>query len=231
MSLISYTNKQDGVDAVNAASLNTPFNAIYDEFNGNIDNNNLANNAVTTDKLIDDAVTAAKVNFGGAGTGIWWEEIGRTTLSVAGDSISATVTAKKYLKFIAFVETTGGTGDVQLRFNGDSGANYSWSVTAIDGNAYATGVNQTGITLDATTLASGNIGRYEITVIPNLAAKSKLVSSEGWYTAPGAGNFPVPLKTWGQWANVLAQITTVALVNTGTGDFAIGSELIILGHD
>lgn len=69
MSSISFTAITDG-STIDASDVNTPLNTIYDDYNGGIDSNNLADNAVTTakitdanvttDKIADDAVTPAK---------------------------------------------------------------------------------------------------------------------------------------------------------------------------
>lgn len=61
MTLISYTKINDG-ETIDAADVNTPLDIIYDDYNGNIDSNNLKNSAVTNAKLADGAVTNAKLN-------------------------------------------------------------------------------------------------------------------------------------------------------------------------
>lgn len=60
MSLISFTESADG-ETADASDINTPLNTIYDDYNGNIDQNNLADGAVTAAKLATDAVTNVKV--------------------------------------------------------------------------------------------------------------------------------------------------------------------------
>jgi len=49
-------------DTYTAAELNGDLDTIYSEINGNLDSNNLENNAVTTEKLTADAVTPAKID-------------------------------------------------------------------------------------------------------------------------------------------------------------------------
>ena len=44
-----------------SAEINTDFNTIYTDYNGNIDENNLATDAVTSDKIAASAVIAAKI--------------------------------------------------------------------------------------------------------------------------------------------------------------------------
>lgn len=55
MSLISFTPIQDGVTGVNAAATNNPLNTIYNDYNGNITDANIAANA---------GIAGSKVNFG-----------------------------------------------------------------------------------------------------------------------------------------------------------------------
>lgn len=72
MGTISLTLPSDGSTA-EVSDYNTPINTIKDEFNGNIDNDNiksnagiagskLADSAVTTAKIADDAITGAKIS-------------------------------------------------------------------------------------------------------------------------------------------------------------------------
>lgn len=58
MSLISYSPLQDGVTGVNAAATNTPLSTIYDDYNGNITDANIAATA---------AIAGTKI----AGGGVW----------------------------------------------------------------------------------------------------------------------------------------------------------------
>jgi hypothetical protein len=189
----------------------------------------LASNVVTNPKILAAAVTSPKVDWSTTG-GIWWEELGRTTLAVAGDTISLTsFTARKYLKIIIDVRDTGGTINPLVRFNSDSGANYSINYND-NGGANANAVSQTQIALD--TGAAAAYPFHCIVEVENILATEKMcwLQSVGRGTV-GGGNVTTMRTGSAKWANTLAQINRVDIINTGTGDYAIGSEVIVLGHD
>lgn len=224
---------------ISASDVNANFDTVYNEFNGSVSAANLAADSVTTvkiadtnvttAKLADSAVTAAKINFGGAGAGVWWQEIARTTLSGAGDTITvSSIPARKYLMVIIEVVSTGGTVNTSITFNGDTGANYAFRVST-DGAADSSATSTTSINTVSTASATPI---FAVANVRNIAAQEKLVYaySIGQNTA-GAANLPIRRELAGKWANTAAQITTVTVTNTGTGDYAIGSEVVVLGHD
>lgn len=62
MGLINFSNITDGT-SIDANDVNNPLNTIYDEFNGNITNANIAAAAaISGTKLADDSVTGVKIN-------------------------------------------------------------------------------------------------------------------------------------------------------------------------
>jgi hypothetical protein len=63
MGLISYSNIQDGTTA-DGADVNTPLNTIFNEFNGNIDSNNIKDNSIIASKIYDGAVSTIKIADG-----------------------------------------------------------------------------------------------------------------------------------------------------------------------
>lgn len=186
---------------------------------------------VTTSALADDAVTAAKIDWAstGANAGIWWEELGRSTLGAAGDTITLNpIAARKYLRIIVIASATGGTINARLRFNNDSGANYSERSSA-NGGADGTAVSQTSMGLSATASAADRIFEGDIR---NIAAQEKLLmGTTVEQGTAGAANTTSRAEIANKWANTANQITRIDVINTGTGDFAIGSEVVVLGHD
>ncbi len=156
-------------------------------------------------------------------------EIGRTTLSVAGDTISVTgLPARKHLKLIITVTDTGGTVSGVIRFNNDSGSNYSRRYS-VNGAADTTETSQTSILANSVTAANPQKTVMEIF---NIGTDEKICifTAIGASTA-GAGTAPTRVEGAGKWANTTDQINRIDFINLGTGDYAIGSELIVLGYD
>lgn len=183
---------------------------------------------ITTAMLADASVTKAKMVFS---SGIWWEELGRNTLTPAGDTISVTgLTAKKYLRVMAYSVPTGGSADHFLRFNNDTAGNYARRVSDNGGADNTGGTGQAGLALDNGSIA---VPMISIVDIINVSAQEKLVFSENQnQNTAGAANVPSRRMLRGKWANTSAQITRIDFVNIGgTGDYAIGSEVVVLGHD
>ena len=192
----------------------------------------LASNVVETPKIKNANVTATKIDWAstGANAGIWWEELGRTTLSSSSDTITvSSIPARNYLQIRTNYSSVGGTISAHIRFNNDNSANYA-HVLAQLGSSATTIVSDVGIVI---TGASVIINQFVTIDVFNVSNKEKLVHFtriEGNTT--GAGTAPTSLISIGKWANTSTTINRIDIVNTlGTGDFAIGSELVVLGHN
>jgi len=62
--------------------------------------------------------------------------------------------------------------------------------------------------------------------------KEKLVFTKRVTDGGGSATVtPTRLETAGKWTNTSSQITSVSLTNSGSGDYGIGSMMIVLGHD
>lgn len=159
----------------------------------------------------------------------WWEELGRTTLGSAGDTITVNnIPARKYLIILANLTATGGNINALVRFNNDTGNNYSRRVSD-NGAADSTATSASSIgAIDA--VADGPVNVRMLTT--NVAAQEKIIEFQGYRRGTaGAGNAPARREGLGKWANTSDQITRVDVINDSTGDFAIGSEVVVLGHN
>jgi len=192
----------------------------------------LASNVVETPKIKNANVTATKIDWDstGANAGIWWEELGRTTLSSSSDTITvSSIPARKYLQIRASYSSVGGTISAHIRFNNDGGANYAYQYATLGGTS-TSATNDGGVII---TGAATSTNQHVVVDILNISNKEKLsqfTRTEG--NATGAGTAPTSLICIGKWANTSAQINRIDIVNvSGSGDFAIGSELVVLGHN
>jgi hypothetical protein len=184
------------------------------------------NNSVVTANITDDAVTDAKMDYPR-----WWQEIARTTLSGAGDTITvSSIPARNYLMIIFFGMATGGTLDTQIRFNNDSGNNYiSYAAVAMAAGASTGAIAAFNGESGATDSGGSN---YVVFEVSNRSAYEKLVMAKHVsQDAAGAATVPAVYEQLGKWCNTADQINRIDWINAGTGDFAIGSEVVVLGHD
>lgn len=183
----------------------------------------LASNVVETDKILNDAVTDDKLDYPR-----WYQQIGRQTLESSGDTITISgLPARKYLCVVISLLDTGGTINASLRFNGDTGNNYAVRAST-EGAADATATSASSIGMTQT----GAFPHFVVMEIVNIGAKEKVFYARTVTSGTsGAGNLPGRVETSGKWANTANQISSITLTNSGTGDFAIGSEIVVLGHD
>jgi hypothetical protein len=158
----------------------------------------------------------------------WWQEIGRTTLTSAGDAITVSgLPARNYLKLIVRLLATGGTINGSMIFNNDTGNNYA----RIYNDNGGTDVSQWSVSNIQTHIGSPTFPQFAEFEIINYANQEKLaighILSQG---TAGAGNAISRREMLGKWVNN-SQINRIDILNTGGGDLNIGSELIVLGHD
>ncbi len=155
-----------------------------------------------------------------------WQRLAHVALSSAGDTIdSGTFTAKKNMKVIISGIGTGGTVNCNLTFNSDTGTNYAIR-ESVNGGSDSTNVSQAN-TDNLTGTVTGNV--FATVHILNEASKEKLFISEGLESASGAGNAPERKELVGKWANTSNQITRIIANNGGTGSYASGSYITVLG--
>ena len=155
-----------------------------------------------------------------------WERLAHVELSTAGDIIdSGTFTAKKNLKIIYYGISSSGINGY-MRFNQDNGSNYAIRLSDNGGSdgAYATR------TMLAHDVGTATTNQYAVSEITNISDEEKLVIGHVMNAeTAGAGNAPTRRELAGKWANTSAQITRIQIDNGGSGDFAAGSYITVLG--
>lgn len=155
--------------------------------------------------------------------GIWWEEVGRATLS--GNTATVQVPLKKYLQIVVSSVTDNQSSSLALRVNG-----------ATSGYAYRAFTNFTaaGVATSAGSIqlsgSSGNSNPGRAIVNINNTGLEKVISAE--YSdrgGPGAATAPGARFLYAKWAGS-APIESITFLNTGAGSLA-GTEFVVLGHD
>lgn len=180
-------------------------------------------NNVRTASIENSAVTYAKTDGK-----IWWEELGRTTLASTADTITVSgLPAKTYLTiYVKLLQSGAITG--LLTFNGDVGNNYALR-RSTDFGASTSDTSSSSLSLAPDAAATDKFGFIQVM---NVTTREKLVFSNfSSMGAAGAGTVPTARDGYGKWSNTTNQVSSVTLSNSGAGDYAIGSEVIVLGHN
>ena len=156
-----------------------------------------------------------------------WVEVGRTTLGSTGDTIDvSSLPDKRYYMVLQDIQVSG-SANALLRFNSDSGTNYSrrWQN---DGGSDGSSTNS-----DVLKSSNGwNTREFAVGYVANLAGKEKLwlqdvVSDRG----SGAGTANSRAENTSKWANTSSAISSLNYFNDTGGDFASGTEVVVLGWD
>lgn len=146
-----------------------------------------------------------------------WQQIGQLVLPAAATSISVTIPAKRFLKVILSWGAKSGASNDLLRFNSDSGANYTTT----------TGVSQTEI--DIKNAANSILGGFSIIEIANnLSSIVKPVFIHTVNRITGAGTAIGSYQLFACWVNTAAFITTIALSSSNTETYPANSILTVL---
>jgi len=160
----------------------------------------------------------------------FYQELKRVRLTAAADTITVSnIPARRYLKVIFTGIATGGTLDTTVVFNGDTDANYARHRNV--NGTWGTDTSASNIAWESGATDSGQVQSTWMEVT-NIATQEKSYRMENISqdAAGGATNI-VFVYGLGKWANTSAQISSITWTNAGSGDFAIGSEMIVLGHN
>ena len=164
----------------------------------------------------------------------YWEKLGSTKLTVAGDTITvAGFGARKSLMIIGILYSNAqGVRNIsyKIQFNTDTGSNYSCATCANGGDGTDEDfINQDGIY----SKLNDNYDHYCQNYIVNVSDQEKLLIGEcNTLNSAGEGTLNNRSEYIGKWANTSAQITTVTFEEPdvdGTTLFDVGSEVIVYG--
>ena len=158
-----------------------------------------------------------------------WVEVGRTTLGSAGDTIDVTSLPDKRYYMVLHNSISTGNVTSSVRLNGDSGNNYAWRYNDNGGSDGTITSNNAMNAGDRNPPTGGDA--WAVSYLANKSGKEKLMYSFGLQrNSAGAGTAPTRGETASKWTgtNVIDQITSV---NQESGDWASGSEMVVLGYD
>lgn len=168
-------------------------------------------------------VTAQVIN------GMWYEELARVDLPSGGSGFFPTIASRKMLRILAFINGTNTSGSVvSLRFNNDTGANYS--VAQYTNGGHNSSVSATSFLLDP---AQNQYARFITIDVVNIAAYSKrIIWNEFQDGGATIASVPQDRVAFGIWGNTASAITSIQISDTvGGGTFSAGSYCVVLGHD
>jgi hypothetical protein len=159
-----------------------------------------------------------------------WVELGRTTLGSAGDDITvSSLPDKRYYMVLTDLQDTGGSIHAEMRLNGDTGSNYAYRYN----NNGGTDVGAGPATVMALNPAVQASDVFSVGYLSNLSSKEKLHINHcvNQYAA-GATTAPHRQESVNKHAQTSNPINSVTIrQGAGSGDYAIGSECVVLGWD
>ena len=162
-----------------------------------------------------------------------WARLTTKTLTVAGDSIQpdAVFLSNTFNMILEHGLASGNLDDELMQFGKtsiDTGSNYSFRFSG-NGGADSTNTPSIGFIANVTNQAQDG---FIIAYMINIAAQEKLAIGFSCFTnTTGAGNAPARLEWVGKWANTTNQFDIAKMLNRGTGDYAIDSNLMLIGTD
>lgn len=184
MSSISKPNTFSASTPISSSQVNANFDTIYNDYNGGISEANLADDAVTTDKVADSAVTTVKIAdavvtpaklVAGTGTSWAWQSwtptwtnltVGNGTVDCTYVQIGKTVIVKVQFTFGSTSSVSGSpqltlpvTAKAFLNSGGGTFAN-GWTTMVDSGSSTQIGMIELLTTTSAQLLAVGTASTY-----------------------------------------------------------------------
>ena len=176
---------------------------------------------------LSNSLQTAQASAGGGVVG-GWVELGRTTLGSAGDAITVSSLADKRYYMVLGDLRASGTIDPHMRLNSDTGNNYSYRYSD-NGGADGTGTSSSIMLHGA---GNSTTPQFAVSYLTNYSTKEKLLLNFAIVqNTAGAGNAPTRRESVSKHAQTSNPISVINSHNSGTGDYASGSEVVVLGWD
>ena len=155
-----------------------------------------------------------------------WERLVHQELSSGNATIdTGTFAGKKNLRVIIHTLSASYDHYPHIRFNGDSGANYSYQKNS--NGEVPDGSGNVNIVYHDIYVSNNN--SYVVMDIMNIAGQEKLTIMHNVGGNTGAGNAPSRREYAGKWANTSAQITQITVhQGNGSNTFDAGSYITVL---
>jgi hypothetical protein len=157
-----------------------------------------------------------------------WKELARTTLGSAGDTISVASLADKRYYMVLGNHLPSGNFRTTYRFNGDTASNYALRKSE-NGGAENAKIDQALLEIGN---EDTNTDYFDVSYLSNLSAQEKLMINHNMRTGgSGAGNDPNRVEAVAKWDNTSSVINRIDAFNDQGGNYASGSEVVVLGWD
>jgi hypothetical protein len=158
-----------------------------------------------------------------------WVELGRTTLSSQGDTISvSSLPDKRYYMILGDTRPTG-SAVAEVNLNGDNGSNYS-ETYSLNGASDTQAPNEDRMA--SMYNSSGVNRRFHVGYISSKSGKEKIgIFHTNENPLAGANYIPNRKDNAGKWNNTSDAIHTISIDNDFSGDLYNESQLVVLGWD
>lgn len=160
----------------------------------------------------------------------WWHELGRQELSSPAARLTVNFTPKNFLLLKMIIIPSGGTANSRISFNNDTTTKYAQRYSN-NGAADTTNAGVSTVYIDTAGAVSTIFAGYAY--VMNFQSKEKItICHMTGGSTTGAATAPVRREYVHKWANTTDQINRVDLwPDGGTGQFGVGSRLVVLGCD
>ena len=160
-----------------------------------------------------------------------WGKAGSTTLTSTGDTLAVSgMTASKFNQVMSNIILSSNSVAGKYTFNNNTGSNYAYS-NSYNGATDGTGVNQPNSGTVWQTLDSAGEESFQIMYSCSISGQEKLSMFFNVDNDAGTGGV-APNRREGVFKYIqTADISSVELNNTGSGDYAVDTNLSVLGSD